>query len=340
MQPAASMSPHVVTWELTRACALHCRHCRAKAVRQRDRLELSLTEMGPVLDDLASYDGPPVLVFTGGDPLEREDLPEILEAAAVRKLHTAMAPSVTPRLTLDVLKTWRDLKVGSVALSLDGSRPKSHDGFRQSPGTFIRTIEMARAIVSQGMRLQVNTSVGTYTKEELPAIGQLVKALGVSSWEIFVVVPTGRAGLGEALTAPQIEAILRWIAEYSQTVAFRVTVVGAPQYRRVLDGASPTSRRPPLREGRGFAFIDHQGFVYPSGYLPLKAGNVRYLGFQAIYREAPLMADLRDASLLKGPCGRCAWTLLCGGSRARAYAVTQDVFASDPGCLYAVEGVQ
>jgi len=153
-----------------------------------------------------------------------------------------------------------------------------------------------------------------------------------------MVVPTGRARLAEELAPEKIEQTLSWVAEYAQSVEFRVTVVAAPHYRRVLEGVLPDNPRPSLREGRGFAFIDHQGFVYPSGYLPLKAGNVKEQGFRAIYQDSPLMTALRDASLLKGECGRCAWTLTCGGSRARAYAVTGDVFAADPGCIYAAVG--
>lgn len=336
MKNAGYLSPHVLTWELTRACALHCRHCRAKAIRHRDSMELSLSEIERVIDDLAGYEWPPVVVFTGGDPLERDDLPDILRVAAARGIRVAIAPSVTPRLTDGVVHQWSDLGVKSVALSLDGASALVHDAFRGTPGTFARTIEVSNAVVSEALRLQINTSVGTYTLGELDRLGELVQALKVSSWEIFFVVPTGRAGRGEALGPEQIERSLEWIAEYSKTVGFRVTVVAAPQYRRVLEGVQPDSPRPSLREGRGFAFIDHQGFVYPSGYLPLKAGNVREQSFRAIYEAAPLMTALRDTRLLNGECGQCAWSLSCGGSRARAYAMTGDVFASDPGCIYAV----
>jgi len=331
-------APHVLTWELTRACALHCRHCRAKAIVHRDASELSLAEIERVLDDLEGYEWPPVIVFTGGDPLERPDLDEILQAAGKRQIRTAMAPSVTARLNEETIARWQALGVRSVALSLDGASARVHDGFRGVPGTYQRTMEMAGQVVSHGMRLQINTAVGTYTASELEALGDRVQSLGVSSWEIFFVVPTGRARLSEALSPEQIEERLIWIADYAQTVEFRVTVVAAPQYRRVLERTMPDNKRPSLREGRGFAFIDHQGFVYPSGYLPLKAGNVREEGFRTIYQESPLLTALRDVSLLKGQCAHCEWNRSCGGSRARAYAVTGDVFAADPGCIYAAVG--
>ncbi|MCY0879915.1 MAG: radical SAM protein [Firmicutes bacterium] len=331
-------APHVVTWELTRACQLHCRHCRAKAIPRRDPEELLLGDIIPVLDDFAEHFArPPVLVFTGGDPLERPDLEDIIQAAIARGLITALAPSVTPRLTPSVLDRWQALGVRSVSLSLDGADAATHDRFRGVRGTYDRTVKVAQDVVSRGIKLQINTSVSPYTVDQLPALAALVDQLGASSWELFFVIPTGRARLQDTLSSEQIERVLQWLVRFQPPRPMRITTVGAPQWARVRHEANPLDPpRTVAREARGFAFIDHRGEVYPSGYLPVSAGNVRHTPFSTIYRDSPLFRLLRDPSGFDGACGRCQYRDECGGSRARAYAMTQSLVASDPGCLKAV----
>ncbi len=328
-------SPHLVAWELTRACQLHCRHCRARAIRHRNPAELTTEEIFGVLDAMSAFDPLPRLIFTGGDPLEREDLLPII-AAAVRRGHAvALAPSVTPRLTRSVLAEWASQGVGAVSLSLDGATPAVHDGFRGVAGTQARTLEMARAVVEAGMRLQINTTVSGQTAAEVEPLGALVPALGASSWELFFIIPTGRA-TAVAWEAEDQDRILRWLAQYRAKAALRVTAVGAPQFARYSDAELVPGRPPVMREARGMMFIDHVGDVYPSGYLPLAAGSVRSWPAPALYRESELFRGLRDNSRLAGRCGHCAWTAVCGGSRARAYAVTGDAWAEDPNCLLPV----
>jgi radical SAM protein with 4Fe4S-binding SPASM domain len=326
--------PHVVTWELTRACQLHCRHCRARAIPRRDARELTWEEMLPVLDDIAqAFSHPPIMVFTGGDPLERPDLSLIIRSALNRRLTVALAPSVTPHLTTSVIQQWQELGVHAVSLSLDGPTADIHDKFRGFRGTFDRSLAIAKALRDSGMRLQINTSVGRQTVDRLAEMGQLVKDLGAQSWELFYVIPTGRARPEDTLTADEIEASLRWLAQWATTFPFRVTTVGAPQWIRIQHEQDPARPlRPIAREARGFAFIDHHGEVYPNGYLPLSAGSVRTTRFSAIYRESPLFRALRNPDQLKGGCGSCRYREFCGGSRARAYALMHDPLAPDPGC--------
>ena len=328
--------PHVLTWEITRACQLHCRHCRARAIPRRDPEELSLEAMIPVLDDLATnFAHPPILVLTGGDPLERPDLDDLIRAARERRLIVAVAPSATPRLTPEVVNRWHELGVHSVSLSLDGSDRLVHDAFRGSRGTFERTIAIAKAIVDAGVALQINTSISQQTIDELPEMAQLVRQLGVTSWELFFVIPTGRARLMDALSARQIEQVLEWLTDFADQQPFRVTTVGAPQYIRALHRRSPEAPlRTVAREARGFAFINHRGEVFPSGYLPVSAGNVKDQPFSEIYRQSELFQMLRDPDCFEGPCGVCHYREACGGSRARAYAVTGSLVASDPGCVW------
>lgn len=327
-------SPHVVTWEVTRACQLHCRHCRARAIPRRDERELSLSEMVEVFADLRSqFPHPPILVFTGGDPLERPDLDDMIIEARAQKLIVAIAPSVTPKLNHEVIHRWKELGVHAVSLSLDGVDADVHDAYRGVRGTFIRTIEMAEAVVKEGLSLQINTAISQHTLHHVRPMSQLVQSLGVSSWELFFVIPTGRARIIDTLKPNQIEEVLQWVAQWAPDQSFRVTAVGAPQWSRVLHQYQPA--RPPrtvAREARGFAFIDHQGKVYPSGYLPVVAGDLHEQKFSEIYRHSDLFQLLRDPNRLTGACGLCQYRTSCGGSRARAYAVTGNLMADDPGC--------
>ncbi len=335
-------APHVLTWELTRACGLKCRHCRANAIPKRNSRELTLTEVESVLDDLSTrFEIPPLMVFTGGDPVERPDLRDILRASVSRKLHTAVSPSVTPLLTREVLTEWRDLGVKTVSISIDGANAQMHDGFRRMEGTFAASIERARDVRSLGMGLQINTSVCGDTVAGMPTMGELVKELGVTSWEVFFVVPTGRGRALPKITTEDTESTLKWLALYSKTVNFRVTAIAAPQYRRLLLQNVPGTKWPSIpaiREAQGFVFIDHLGEVYPSGYLPVSAGNVRHTPLSTLYRDSLLFRELRDPELLRGRCGACEYKRICGGSRARAYAVTGDLQAEDPACPYVPEG--
>lgn len=328
-------APHVVTWEVTRACQLHCRHCRAKAIPRRDAGELTRDQMDPVMANLAEgFDHPPIVVITGGDPLERPDLDAIISGLTSRNIITAVAPSVTPRLTPAVVAHWKTLGVHSVSLSLDGVDAATHDRFRGFAGTFDRTVAMAKAIVEAGLRLQINTSISQQTVSQIEQMAILMQALGASSWELFFVIPTGRARLGDALSAREIEKTLDWLADFSEGKPFRMTSVGAPQWTRVVHQKHPdTQIRTIAREARGFAFIDHHGEVFPSGYLPVSAGNVLATPFSEIYRHSDLFQILRDPDQFDGPCAVCAFQDACGGSRARAYAVTGQVNASDPGCV-------
>jgi len=324
-------APHLVAWELTRSCPLHCRHCRARALTHRDPGELSTEEIRGVLTSMAGFGAKPIVIFTGGDPLARDDLDEIIRMAVAEGFVVALAPSVTPALTRQVIDHWAALGVRSVSLSLDGATPAVHDGFRGVPGTYVATLNLAREVVKAGLRLQINTSVAPHTIGELTEVGAMMTTLGISSWEVFFVIPTGRAARYALPEADQAWA-LNWLAEFRATVNFRVTAVGAPQFIRYVNPRL-RSAHPVVREARGMLFIDHVGQVYPSGYLPVSAGSVRDASVVDLYRRSPLFSGLRDPSRLTGRCGACDWRDVCGGSRARAYAVTGDAWAEDASCV-------
>ncbi|MBC7443572.1 MAG: TIGR04053 family radical SAM/SPASM domain-containing protein [Ramlibacter sp.] len=363
----AAERPFIVIWEVTRACQLVCTHCRADAIRSRNPFELSTDQGRKLLDDLASFGTPrPLVVLTGGDPFERPDLPELVAHGTSRGLSMALSPSVTPRLTREVLVELHDAGAKAVSLSLDGASAATHDAFRGVDGVFDDTMVAARMVREVGYRLQINTTVTRDTVHELPGILKTVLELGTTLWSVFFLVPTGRGKLLNALTAGEEEEVLHWLHDVSDLVAIKTTE--APHYRRialqragvedldtafpvgplraslreatdqVLTGDEPRRRMPrapiDVNSGRGFAFVDHVGLVYPSGFLPVSVGSVHEQSFPEIYREAQLLQELRTPDIFGGRCGRCEFRTVCGGSRSHAFAVTGDPLAEDPSCGY------
>jgi radical SAM protein len=359
--------PFIVIWEVTRACQLACLHCRADAIARRNPLELDTAEGRALLEGIAGFPRPhPIVVLTGGDPFERPDLADLVRHGTDLGLSMSLSPSVTPNLTADRLHELRHAGAKAVSLSLDGARAETHDAFRGFSGTFADTLAAAGLVRETGFRLQVNSTVTRSTVEELPRLLRTVLDLGASLWSVFFLVPTGRGQQLQALSAAEVEDVLHWLADVSTHIAVKTTE--APHYRRVvlqreaaraagevvlhgplyerlteatrreLGGRDVRTRpaRPPIdvNAGRGFMFIDHQGFVYPSGFLPHRAGDVRTTPVTEIYRSSPVMRSLRSPDGFGGKCGRCEFRQVCGGSRSHAYAVTGDALAADPTCAY------
>jgi radical SAM protein len=338
-------APFLVFWETTRACDLVCLHCRACAIPDRDPRELSTAEGRALLDDVRAM-GTPVVVLTGGDPARREDLVALVRHGADIGLRMALTPSATPLVTPDLLARLRDAGLARLAISMDGAGPATHDAFRGVPGSFARTMDILATARALGIPRQVNTTLTAPTRAELPAIAALVAEIGVELWSVFVVVPTGRAGREQALDATAVEETLAWLATLAAGASFDVKTTAAPHYRRVLlqrhvrrddvvglrDGIGRAPRG--VNDGQGIAFVSHLGEVSPSGFLPIPCGTVRDQPLSAIYRTHPLFQRLRDPDQLGGKCGACEFRRVCGGSRARAWAVSGDPFAEDPGCAW------
>lgn len=358
--------PFLVLFELTRACELACRHCRAEALPRPGPGELTTSEVTTVLDDLADLGAPrPIVVLTGGDPLQRIDLEVIVRHGAERHLTMAVSPAGTRRASPSRLGALRDAGAAAVSLSLDGATATTHDAFRQVEGSFAWTLGACRAAVAAGLHLQLNTTVSRETVLELPAISRLVGELGARLWSLFFLVPVGRGGALSPLSAEETEDVLVFLTRVARDVPLKTTE--APHYRRLLaDGtvrgstpepgplarelnrrldalvgpdappqSAPARRRPlAVGDGRGVVFVSHVGDVAPSGFLPFVVGNVRDRPLSSIYTDAPLLAALRDPTRLLGRCGRCGYRGICGGSRAQAFARTGDVLAEDPTCVF------
>lgn len=337
-------APVRVYWELTRACDLACRHCRAEAIRQRAPDELTTAEAVRGLGAVAATEPRPHVVFTGGDPLKRPDLRQLVERAAELGLHPSVAPSATLALDRTVVDQLRRAGVEAMSLSLDGPGAAQHDGLRGVLGCFGWTLAAARRIVDAGIPLQVNTLVCAATDPYLEDTAALVARLGASRWSLFFLVPVGRGRALRPLAARECELRLRWLAAAAEGWPFTVTTTEAPHYRRVLIERLREQGRPVLvgphvrsfglRDGNGIMFIAADGAVTPSGFLPLAVGNARREDPVLLYREAPLFRDLRDPDRFGGRCGVCEYRTICGGSRARAWATSGQVTGEDPLCAW------
>ena len=341
-------APLRVYWELTRACDLACRHCRAEAIPSRHPEELTTAEGFRLLDQLVEF-GPPVphVILTGGDPLKRPDLLALVEHGVSAGLPVSVSPSATGLLTRDRVLALKAAGVQAMSLSLDGSTAEPHDGVRGIPGTFALTLAAAREVVDSGIPLQINTLVTSETAGDLPAIHRLVSAIGAQRWSLFFLISVGRGRELGQLTPGECEALLHWVYDHSRDGRPAVTTTEAPHYRRVVlerlkaEGRTgeelrhhPLRRGFGIRDGNGVMFISHTGEIHPSGFLPLAAGNVKAQSPVEVYRDAPLFTALRAPERYDGKCGRCEFRAICGGSRARAYAATGNPLGSDALCAY------
>jgi radical SAM protein len=349
-------SPFVVAWEITRACALSCLHCRAEARPKADPRQLTNEESMSVIDQIAEM-GNPILVVTGGDPLMRRDVYDLLAYATEKGLRASLTPSATALVTGKSLARVRDAGVRRVAVSLDGPSAEVHDRFRGFSGSYDRTRQIMRDVIESGLSLQINTTVSRYNLPVLERMPDIVAEAQAVQWSVFFLVPTGRGKEGDMISADDHERLFNWLYDLSRSASFDVKSTAAPAYRRVAaqraqkEQSNGVSGRPiagagyrfqdglnrpalGVNDGNGFCFISHVGEVCPSGFLPISAGNVRSQGLADLYRDSKLFCDLRDPSKLKGKCGRCEFRSVCGGSRARAWAVNGDYLAEDPSCVY------
>lgn len=347
--------PFIAIWEVTQACDLICVHCRACAQPLRSPLELSTAEGERLIDEIAKMQVP-VFVLTGGDPLKRPDTYHLVEYAARLGMRTSLTPSATPLLTREAITELQRCGLARLALSLDGSRPEIHDAFRGVRGSYDWTLRAARWAHELALPLQINTTITKRNLADFDAMVRLLETLDIVLWSVFFLVPTGRAHGADLISAEEFESVFEKLYEVSRHAPFDIKTTEAQHYRRFvaqkraeerrknspaisperaadsLDGIGRAPRG--VNDAKGFVFISHTGDVFPSGFLPIAAGNIRRQSLAEIYRHSPLFVGLRDPSGLKGKCGVCEFREICGGSRARAFAVTGDPFAEEPCCVY------
>ena len=336
-------SPFILFWEVTRACALACRHCRAVAQSKAHPQELTHEEALGLVNDIRELN-PAMLVLTGGDPMMRRDLPELIRSATDVGLHVSLSPAATPRLLHADFPALKAAGIRSLSLSLDGACAETHDRFRGVPHTFERTLQAADLVKQAGIMLQVNTTLSKTTLPEFEAFVELMQQIQPDVWSIFVLVPTGRAQVEDLPAAEELEGVWQRLVNLRKELPFALKTTEGHHFRRALlqaaqRGDKPPRRLIPTRDGKGVLFISHTGEVQPSGFLPITIGNVRTDNLARLYREHPMMRKLRDDEALGGKCGVCEFRHVCGGSRARAYGVTGDAFAEEPLCSFIPNGL-
>lgn len=335
-------APRRIYWEITRACSLACRHCRAEAMSAPDPAQLTTAEGMALLERFAAF-GPPTphVILTGGDPLERADLFDLIAHARALGLGVSVSPSATPRLTTDVIVRLKAAGVEAISLSIDAATAERHDAVRGVAGCWGRTLLAGKVAADIGLMVQVNTLVAAETVDDLPDLYDVVSDLRAARWSLFFLVAVGRGSVLQPIDAARAEEVLAWLADRPGGSGRPiVTTTEAPHFRRVL----LQRRRLPMvaatragfgvRDGNGVLFVSSTGDVSPSGFLPLAAGNARAADVVDIYRSSPMFVDLRDPAAFHGRCGECGYHAICGGSRARAWSADGDVLGEDPLCSY------
>lgn len=366
--------PILIFWEATKACMLKCRHCRAEAILNPLPGELSTEEAKRLMDMIIGFGKPyPVLIITGGDPLMRKDLFEVIEYARKLDIPTGIAPAVTELLNDETMDRLIEYGVKYVSISLDGGKPDTHDGIRGIEGHFHITIDTLEKLVKKKFKVQVNTLACRETVDDLPYVVKILKDLGINIWEVFFLIRVGRGIEIEDLTPDEYEDVNHFLYEVSR-YGFEVRTVEAPFYRRIarwrlndnydrnrLDieyvkrkyglgelyerlvnkliellgyqKNPPKPHIPSTRDGKGIIFISYNGDIHPSGFAPYRLGNIKKNDLVDVYRNNPILIKIRKGEFA-GRCGRCEFRDLCGGSRARAYAEYRDILGEDPACIY------
>ena len=344
----------VVMWELTRACRLGCAHCPIGAQPRRSPLELSTYEAYKTIDQIVSLN-PEEVIITGGDPFERADLYQLLDYARRRGLMPSLMVSATPSLTGSAIGKLKRNGLGRLIIGLDSSAPDRHDSARGIAGQFGSTLLAIRWARTAELPVEVNTLLTPRNLQDIDTVAELLGDVEVQRWNIYFAVPVGATRPTEMLSPEEVERVFAKIFDLSTRVPFGIRTFEAPHYRRFVLQKAVEQRQRTIEEmfdlqaqgvriaddaGRSavavnnYLYISHTGEVSVSPFLPLTAGNVRYQPLSTVQRYGELFAAVRDEVNLKGKCGRCEFKTVCGGSRARAFAVSGDLFASDPLCAY------
>ena len=326
----------VLAWESTRACTLACPHCRAAAVDCRDPEELTTDEVKKMLESAAKI-GPALIILSGGEPLLRADLEEIAAYAVELGHRPVVSCNDGSLLTDSRLASLKTAGIKHFSFSMHSGDRETHDHFVRVPGAYDHALAAFSRIREHGLSFQINTTILPSNFQHLPALKDWVLSLHAASWHLFFIVPTGRASSNSdeiTLSQKQIDGVLRYVAKESDGWGIPLKVTCAPQYARIRMemGKDPGSRGRSCMAGSGFAFVSYRGEVKPCGYFDLVVGNIREKPLDQIYTESHELRDMRSPEKLEGICGRCRFNKVCGGCRARAFAVKGSFLGEDPNC--------
>jgi AdoMet-dependent heme synthase len=343
---AFTHSPLLVFYEVTQACDLVCDHCRACAGLEPHRNELTTRQSLELIDQLTEFPSPPTLILTGGDPLKRSDIFELIEYATERRLNVAITPSATPLVTRQAIQRLCRAGISRMAISIDGADARTHDNRRGVVGSFRRSLQILADARAECVPIQVNTTVTPANVQQIDLMAELLAGQRIAMWSVFFLVPVGRAYVAPRLSADQCEAAFERLWIQSQRQVYPIKTTAAPHYRRFVRQRQSAKRkrggsRSPshyaslgVNDGNGVMFVSHVGQIYPSGFMPIFCGRFPAAHVVRVYQESPIFRSLRDIERLEGKCNVCEFRNICGGSRARAYAVTGNPYAEEPDCAY------
>ncbi|WP_292469049.1 heme b synthase [Methanolobus sp.] len=339
--------PRLIAWETTAGCNLSCKHCRGSSTEKKPEGELTTDEAFHFIDEIKKI-GNPILILSGGEPLVRDDIFDIARYATEKGLRVAMATNGT-LVTPEIAEKIKSVGIQRVSISLDGSSPQTHDDFRCMPGAFDGALSGIENLKEAGVGFQINPTITKRTIDEIPAILEMAKGLAADALHIFLLVPTGRGKELENDEIPPVEyeRILNWFYDRQKDAGIQLKATCAPHYFRIMrqraekEGTEISVKTHGYEAmtkgclgGTGFCFVSSTGDVFPCGYLPVLAGNIKKQSFKDVWENSKVFNDLRDVSKLKGKCGRCEYNTVCGGCRARAYAATGDYLEEEPYCIY------
>ena len=324
----------MVAWELTRNCNLDCVHCRARAGAGPYDNELTLDECARIIDDIAAF-ATPTIILTGGEPLLRRDIFDIIGHAVLRGLRTVIAVNGT-LVDRAVAARLKQAGILRVSMSIDGKDRATHDSFRRVSGSFDAVMQAGRILGEVGLPFQINTTVTRLNATDLADIYGLVKGMGACAWHTFLLVPVGRGeGLkGEELNAAMYEDVLTWMYEREEEHEIEMKVTCAPHYYRIVKERGGVPKSAGCLAGQSFLFISHTGVAQPCGYLELPCGDILKDGVRQVWEGSEQFARIRDLREYKGKCGRCRFLAICGGCRARALELKGDLLEAEPYCSY------
>ncbi len=339
------LTPLLVVWEVTQACDLACPECRSSVRNARDPSELTADQAFQLFEEVRQF-GNPLMVLTGGDPLQRPDLYDLIRCSVRAGLRTNITPSATPLLNAQAIDRFRECGISRMAISLDGPDAPTHDGLRRADGNYDRALFALRHARDIGLETQVQTTVARSNIAMLGRIAEQVADVQARMWSLFFPVSAGPDSEWN-LKSDDYEKVFEFLYEISKIAPFEVKTTEAMHYRRYIaqrlkaehGGRGGVNgrllwRTTAVSEARGFVFISHTGEIYPSGFLPVSVGNVRNDSLVDVYRNSRLFRILREPAARHGKCGYCEYGKICGGSRARAYTLTGDYLNADPCCCY------
>ncbi len=345
--PDGTPKCRLIAWEVTRSCNLACKHCRGEAHPEPYPGELSTDEAKALIDTFTQV-GEPIIIFTGGDPMMRPDVYELIAYATAKGLRCVFSPNGT-LITEETAKNIREAGIQRCSISIDGADALSHDTFRAVPGAFEASMRGIELLKAAGVEFQINTTVTRDNLQSFKRIFDLCERIGAVAWHIFLLVPMGRAARlkDQVITAEEYEDVLNWFYDFRKTTKMHLKATCAPHYYRIMrqkakeegisvdiDNFGMDAMTRGCLGGTGFCFISHVGQVQPCGYLELNCGNIKEQSFPDIWKNSKYFQQFRTQDDYKGKCGVCEYHKVCGGCRARAYSMDNDHMAQEPLCTY------